>query len=107
MNAGKKTDTGFEAVGDILKGAIQQWLDQSQTPVSRIWSLWETVVGENIAQNAQPAFLKSEVLVVHVTSSTWIQQLRYLKKDIIDNINGAAGQFLISDITFKIGDLSS
>ena len=109
MTPSEKKNKGFEPLGDILKGAIEKWLDQDAGPggaVARIWSVWETAVGTEIAENAQPALLKGDTLVVHVVSSTWTQQLRFLKQDMIHNINQAAGKPLISNITFKIGTLS-
>ncbi|KKK55968.1 hypothetical protein LCGC14_3069230, partial [marine sediment metagenome] len=40
-----------------------------------------------------------------VNSSTWIQQLRFLKKDLIAKINDALGKEMVSEIKFKIGSL--
>ncbi len=109
MTPPEKKNKGFEPLGDILKGSIKKWLDQKDGPggaVAQIWSDWETAVGTEVAENAQPAMLKGDVLVVHVVSSTWTQQLRFLKQDMIHNLNYAAGKPLISDIIFKIGSLS-
>jgi len=42
---------------------------------------------------------------VYVTSSTWIHELRFLEKGIIDNINSVSGENLVEEIKFKIGTL--
>jgi predicted nucleic acid-binding Zn ribbon protein len=65
--------------------------------------LWDRVVGAPIAGNAKPAAFKGRILLVHVTSSTWIHQLQFLRKDIIEQLNRALGKELIEEIKFKIG----
>jgi predicted nucleic acid-binding Zn ribbon protein len=42
---------------------------------------------------------------VNVTSSTWMHQLQFLKKDIIKQINHALGKELVEEIKFKIGPI--
>jgi predicted nucleic acid-binding Zn ribbon protein len=56
-----------------------------------------------IAQNARPAAFKGRILLVHVTSSTWVHQLQFLKVEMIDKLNDALGKALIDDLKFKIG----
>jgi predicted nucleic acid-binding Zn ribbon protein len=62
-------------------------------------------VGEVIAQNAKPAAFKGQILLVHVTSSSWIHQLQFLKKEMIERLNNSMGKPLIEDLKFKIGPL--
>ena len=71
--------------------------------MTQIWSLWDSAVGEMIAENAQPAAIKDKLLIVHATSSSWVQQLQFLKKDIIKKLNAAYGKELVEEIKFKIG----
>ena len=70
-----------------------------------VWRYWGTAVGETIAQNAQPAAFKCNLLILHVTNSAWIHQLQFLKNDLIAALNAALGQSLLADIKFKIGPL--
>jgi predicted nucleic acid-binding Zn ribbon protein len=58
-----------------------------------------------IAQNAKPAAFKGKILIVHVSSSTWVHQLQFLKKEMIAKLNNAFGNALIDDLKFKIGKL--
>ena len=68
-----------------------------------VWQVWDEVVGEVIAQNAKPAAFKGKILIVHVSSSTWVHQLQFLKKEMITKLNKAFGKALIDDLKFKIG----
>ena len=99
---GEKSQKGLEHIGDILRTTLEKWLNTAGEPITRIWEVWERAVGSDIADNARPAYLKKKMLVVHVPSSVWIQQLQFSKKAIIDNINNAAGDRLVSEIKFKI-----
>jgi predicted nucleic acid-binding Zn ribbon protein len=69
--------------------------------------VWDTIVGDVIARNTKPAAFKDRILLIHVSSSTWIHQLQFLKKDITAKINTALGKTLIEDLKFKIGPLSN
>ncbi len=71
----------------------------------RVWSLWDSLVGEIVAENARPAAVKGNILVVNVTSSTWIHHLQFNKKEIIKKINHAFGKELVGEIKFKIGTI--
>jgi predicted nucleic acid-binding Zn ribbon protein len=69
----------------------------------RIWRVWDRAVGAEIARNARPAAIKGPLLLVHVTSSTWLHHLQYRKGDLLAQLNDALGQAVVSDIKFKIG----
>ena len=65
----------------------------------------DDIVGDVIAQNARPAAFKGKILLVHVSSSTWVHQLQFLKQEMIAKLNDTFGKELISDLKFKIGPL--
>jgi predicted nucleic acid-binding Zn ribbon protein len=70
-----------------------------------VWEFWDHVVGETWARNAQPAAYKGRLLLVHVSSSTWLQELHFQKADLIQRLNQAAGASVVEDIRFKLGTL--
>lgn len=90
-------------IGSVLKNILKNLRHDSDEDLTQVWQLWDEVVGIAIAENAQPAAFKGKLLLVNVISSTWIHQLQFLKKDIIEKLNTALGQDLIEDIKFKIG----
>jgi predicted nucleic acid-binding Zn ribbon protein len=92
-------------IGSVLKNILKNLRHDSDEDLTQVWQLWDEVVGIAIAENAQPAAFKGKLLLVNVISSTWIHQLQFLKKDIIEKLNLALGQNLIEDIKFKIGPL--
>lgn len=101
----KKQKAKFEHIGSILADVLKTYRRESDGELLQVWQVWDGIVGDVIAQNARPAAFKGKILLVHVTNSTWIHQLQFLKKEMIAKLNGALGNTLINDLKFKIGPL--
>ncbi|MCU0589939.1 MAG: DUF721 domain-containing protein [Desulfobacterales bacterium] len=90
-------------IGGILPGLLQRYRPEAEEGMLRVWRVWDRLVGENIARNARPAAFKGSLLLVYVTSSTWLHHLQFQKKEIVNRLNDDLGQSLVSDIKFKVG----
>ena len=99
----KKQKAKFEHIGSILSDVLRTYRKDADVELLQVWQVWDDVVGDAIAQNAQPAAFKGKILIVHVSSSTWVHQLQFLKKEMIVKLNNAFGKTLIDDLKFKIG----
>lgn len=73
----------------------------------RIFGQWEKTVGDGIARHAQPASVRGKKLFLTVDSPAWMQQISLLKPEIIEKLNRNLGKNVISDITLKLGELST
>ncbi len=105
MKKDRRNRKEFVHIGDIIDKAIKNYRIESDEGLSHVWSLWNDLVGEAIAKNAQPAAFKGKLLLVHVTSSTWMHQLQFMKEEIKAKVNNALGKNLIEEIKFKIGSV--
>ena len=105
MKKDRRNKREFVHIGDIIDKAIKNYRIESDEELSHVWSLWNGLVGEAIAKNAQPAAFKGKLLLVHVTSSTWMHQLQFIKEEIKAKVNNALGKNLIEEIKFKIGSV--
>ena len=103
MMARKKRKSEFVHIGNILGDVLQKYRHEMDAELLQVWQVWDSIVGEVIAQNAKPAAFKGQILLVNVTNSTWIHQLQFLKKEMIERLNNALGKPLIEDLKFKIG----
>jgi len=103
----KKRKAGFVHIGGLLDDILKNYRRESDIELIQVWQVWDDTVGDIIAQNAKPAAFKGRILLVHATSSTWIHQLQFLKKEMIAKLNQALGNPLIDDLKFKIGPLRS
>ncbi|MBG0778690.1 DUF721 domain-containing protein [Desulfotignum balticum] len=94
-------------IRDILATALEKYRPAKDTEMTRIWDIWETAVGQPVAMNAKPHAFRDGVLIVHVSSSSWIHQLKFLEKQMTANINAHLDQPLVQQIRFKIGSIYS
>jgi predicted nucleic acid-binding Zn ribbon protein len=95
----------FTPIGQVLTSIIDQCRSNSGGGVQHLRQVWKKAVGSPIADNAMPFAVKGKLLLVHVSSSVWMHQLRFLKTDLLDRLNQASGHHRIEDIKFKIGPL--
>jgi predicted nucleic acid-binding Zn ribbon protein len=68
-----------------------------------VWGVWDQAVGETVAQQAQPAFVRGGVLFVKCSSSAWMQQLQFMKGNICKELNRLLRKEVIKDIRFQMG----
>ena len=94
-------------ISDVLGKTLGRYRPAMDTDMTRIWDIWDTAVGSPIAMNAKPDAFKDGVLLVNVSSSSWIHQLKFLEPDMIRNLNKSLGTDLITQIRFKIGKIHS
>jgi len=69
----------------------------------RAWQVWEKVVGPQIARHARPLRIRDRVLEVRVDQPVWMQQLRLMAPQILQRLNQALGEELLSDIYWRRG----
>lgn len=94
-------------ISDILTAALGKYRPAMDTEMTRIWDIWDMAVGKPIAMNAKPDSFKDGFLIVNVSSSAWIHQLKFLEKEMILNINKHLDQEVVRQIRFKIGKILS
>jgi predicted nucleic acid-binding Zn ribbon protein len=97
-----KAPEPVNAVLERVLGSLNLGLKVKQY---RIWDVWNSVVGEAIARQAQPQQIRAMVLWVTVSNSTWMQQLEFMKRQIVERINERIGETVIRDIRFRIGEI--
>jgi hypothetical protein len=67
--------------------------------------VWNKAVGPQIASQSRPEHVRREILLVKVANSVWMQQLHFLKEEIIGKVNTVLGKTSVKDIRFAIGQL--
>ena len=90
-------------IGEVIHEVLADFRLKTGDGLMEIWDQWEGIVGSAIAENARPAAFKGKILLIQVSSSPWLHQLRFLKKDILGKINDHFGENRVEDIKFKIG----
>ena len=93
-------------VNTAVKGALHTLNLDTKMRGYAVWGVWDQAVGETVAQQAQPTFVRGGTLFVKCSSSTWMQQLQFMKGTICKELNRLLGKEVIKEIRFQIGTIS-
>ena len=92
-------------IGKVVESILRRYRPQAGEAFSQIWDVWEKAVGHGIAAQARPAAFRNGVLVVHASNSVWLQQLQFLRPEIIAKLNDHCGRDVVRELKLKIGVL--
>jgi len=90
-----------EQLADILDG-METGFTRS-IKICGLLGLWEKVAGERVGKQTEAIKITNKILYVATSSSTWAQELSFLKNEFIDKFNKEAGKEVIKDIKFRAG----
>jgi len=93
-------------VKGAVKGALHRLNLDARMREYAVWGVWDKAVGDAIANQAQPAFVRGGILFVKCSSSAWMQQLHFMKDKIRDELNRLLGKEMVKEIRFQIGAVS-
>lgn len=102
-------DSGPVPLKEVLLNSLERMGLLQKAQRYRVFSSWRQIVGD-IALNARPRKIDGDVLYVSTSSSTWAQELTFMKRRILAKINGFLGGKFLSDIHFSEhlwGDVAS
>lgn len=91
------------AIADLLAEIFQDKPAGKRLKEGKIWLVWERSVGEQIAARARPAAFRDGTLTISVDNAPWMQQLTYLKEEIITRLNKNIGDEMVKEIYLKAG----
>ena len=104
MDKGKQTKDVVH-IKSVMNKVLKAYRHDSDEELTKVWSLWDRAVGETISKHTRPEAFKGKLLLVNVTSSTWMHHLQFQKNTIIKKVNEALGKELVEEIKFKIGPI--
>jgi len=76
-----------------------------QLEAARVFAWWSRSVPPRILEHARPVRLSRGVLIVHVSSSVWANELHYLTDDLLARLREHAPTSGIEKIRFQVGPL--
>jgi predicted nucleic acid-binding Zn ribbon protein len=90
-------------VADLLGAVFHGTPTEKRLKEGKVWLVWESAVGPQIAGRARPVSFRDGTLTVAVSSAPWMQQLTFLKKGITEQLNARLGEEVVRDIYLKAG----
>jgi predicted nucleic acid-binding Zn ribbon protein len=90
-------------ISGLLSAYLRGTPVEKRLEEGRIWMVWEQAVGNRIASHAVPCAFREGVLTLTVDSAPWMQQLTYLKQELIRKVNSELRQEMVKEIQMKAG----
>lgn len=87
---------------------LQKLFENGKSPLSeqfirwKMWSRWEEIVGSTLAKATEPVGLQWGTLIIWVPHSTVLQQMQFLKPNILQAVQKAYPQLKVKDIRFTL-----
>lgn len=89
-----------EKIQDILDRTLRQLGLAERMKEADIVRRFGEIVGGDIAARAEAVSIRDGKLIVKVASPVWRQELNYSKQEIIDALNQALSDNIVTDIHF-------
>lgn len=98
----KKTTNTFLPLSDLLKNELGKIAQGRIADTVALERRWKSLVGDAVAGNAKVLYLKDGVLHVGVKNSTWLNELGFMRQDMLERVREALPHAGIKDIRLKI-----
>jgi hypothetical protein len=89
----------------ILRRTLNQRNISLPMKDSSVWNAWDKAVGPVISAQTRVDRLDRETLFVKVSSPAWMQQLQFMKQEILDRINETLGKKALKNLFFSAGEV--
>jgi len=89
----------------IISEVLKKYSHNKKANLFQITEIWESAVGSTIANDSRPWKMTKNELEVHVSNASWLQQLNYMRNEIIHKLNERLGEQVIKKIRFSIAHL--
>ena len=88
---------------DVVTGLIKTQGFQSRMVEYSLQQQWSEIVGPHIGGHTYPETIRHRKLFLLAENSVWLQQLLFLKSELLSKIAGAIGEDVLTDIVLRVG----
>ena len=88
---------------DLIAGMIKTHGFQSRMVEFTLQQQWGAIVGPHIAGHTYPESIRHRKLFLLAETSVWLQQLLFLKSEILAKITEVMGEDALTDIVLRVG----
>ena len=89
-----------EQIGKILTKSLRNLRIDRRIKEESVVLNWNQLVGERIASQANPLKVRDSILFVSVENASWRNELHFMKRKIIEELNQSVKGNVIKDIVF-------
>ncbi len=89
-----------EQIGKILTKSLRNLRIDRRIKEESVVLNWNQLVGERIASQANPLKVRDSILFVSVENASWRNELHFMKRKIMEELNQSVKDNVIKDIVF-------
>jgi predicted nucleic acid-binding Zn ribbon protein len=93
---------GPGSVGDIIPAVLRILGLEDRMDEGRLVKEWSLVVGDLLASKSSPLQIRAGVLTVEVRDNSWMQEIRFHQKRIIEKINDRFPGLGVTEIRLRM-----
>ncbi len=83
-------------MGKVLSGLVSEY---------KLMKNWQSIIGSHLSLQTNPGRIKRGVLHIKVSNSVVLNELYFLKKELLLKVNSELGRGIVKDIKFEISNL--
>jgi len=91
----------FQSLGNAIKDYLKEEKIDGKLAEIEAVSLWESLIGKQIARATSSIYIKDGVLFVHLKSSIVRNELFMMRDEIMQAMNQRMGQRVVKAIVLK------
>jgi len=97
----------FTKIGDILPSILEAAGLDKKLREREVLSSWAEVVGDDVAARTQAIKIQNGTLYVQVSHGAWMQELRFIEKQIIEKLKTKVPGAEINQIRYSTSPIKS
>ncbi|GAC1334717.1 MAG: hypothetical protein NVSMB17_16760 [Candidatus Dormibacteria bacterium] len=99
----QRQDDGPQELSDLIMPTLARLGLKTKARYLQVLQAWEGVVGESVAAGAHPTYFDRGRLQVETDSPALGHALQLQSQVIVDKLNAAIGERVVTNIRFKMG----
>ena len=103
MSQSNNIPSPFTPLSVVVEHFIQNRGLEGKMREHALRNRWDDIVGEQISSHTRPDTIRFGALHVLVDHSAWLQQLAFLKPELMRRVEGYIGEGIIKDIVLRLG----
>ena len=103
MTQSRKIPSPFTPLSAVVEHFIRNRGLEGKQREHNLKNGWDEIVGEPISSHTRPDTIRFGTLHVLVDNSAWLQQLTFLKPELIRKVERYLGEGVIKDIVLRLG----
>ena len=94
-----------QCICDLIDKTSRKTGIKERLSLYRLERNWTDIIGDPVASHSHPHKMYGRTLYINVEHPTWLQELSFLKKEILKKIQSNVTNPKITDIRFVVGNV--